>query len=75
MKNVFVFFRPDASDSGKGLVLFALLLRRAQLLPVALEAEDVVLERVALAALHARVQEHAAVLKFAQASLKYVRLV
>ncbi len=42
--------------------LFLRLLAAAQLLPVALDAEDVVLERVALLAFHAAVQDKAAIL-------------
>ena len=40
-----------------------LLLLAAELLPVALEAVEPVLERVALLPLHARVQDQAAILK------------
>ncbi len=43
--------------------IVALALGRAELLPVALEAEHVVLERVALLAFHAGVQQEATVLK------------
>ena len=44
-------------------VVVVLLLLAAELLPVALEAVEAVLERVALLPLHARVQDQAAVLK------------
>jgi hypothetical protein len=43
--------------------IVALALGGAELLPVALEAEHVVLERVALLALHAGVQQQATVLR------------
>ena len=44
-------------------VVIVVLLLAAELLPVALEAVEAVLERVALLPLHARVQDQAAILK------------